>query len=290
MISIRSLQKDFGNGKGVFNLTLDIPRGEVFGFLGPNGAGKTTTIRMLLGFIAPDSGECSIGGLPSFRKRAEIMETLGYLPAEINFFEGMTGIEFLKFIGSLHKLQSTDRRDQLIEYFGLDVKSSLSRMSKGMKQKTAIVAAFMSQPETLVLDEPTSGLDPLMQKKFNDLVISEKKKGTTIFMSSHNFEEIERTCDRAGILRQGHLVAIESIEKLHRNKQRKFTLTLSDEKDAKALLDECKYRKAECSGKTLTVYTEGDINTFIRTISGFDLTDIRSESISLEELFMQYYR
>lgn len=188
MINIQSIQKDYDNGKGVFDLSLHIPEGEVFGFLGSNGAGKTTTIRMLLGFIAPDAGQCHINGLPTFTQREKIMSDLGYLPAEINFFDGMDGMDFLKFMGNLHRMHDTDRRDELIRYLDIDTSVRISRMSKGMKQKIALVAAFMHRPRILVLDEPTSGLDPLMQHRFNEMIVQERDRGTTVFMSSHSFE------------------------------------------------------------------------------------------------------
>lgn len=289
MIDTYSLSRDFGGGKGVFGLSLNIREGEVFGFLGPNGAGKTTTIRMLLGFISPDSGKCMINGLPSFSRREEIMQSLGYLPSEISFFEDMKGTDFLNFIGGLHKMHSTARRDELLEYFDIDPGVSLRKMSKGMKQKIAIVAAFMHSPRILILDEPTSGLDPLMQRKFNDLIIHEKQKGTTVFMSSHNFEEVERTCDRIGIIRKGHLIAVEDIGVLHRKSMRRFTVTLTEEKDVDSLLQECGCGLIYRNGRIITVSVGNGINEFIRSLGRFSLEDIRSESLSLEELFMQYY-
>lgn len=290
MIDILSLQKDYGAGKGVFNLSLHIPEGEVFGFLGPNGAGKTTTIRMLLGFIAPDAGQCHINGLPAFEQRASIMSDLGYLPAEINFFDGMNGMEFLTFMGKLHQLHDTYRRDELIRYLDIDTTVRISRMSKGMKQKIALVAAFMHRPRILILDEPTSGLDPLMQRKFNELITEERERGTTVFMSSHSFEEVERTCDRIGIIKQGHLVAVEHIESLHRSKQRRYTLTLARAADAESLLKNCPCTPVAREGNQLTVSVSSDINKFIQAIAHFELTDIRSENVSLEDLFMQYYK
>lgn len=291
MINIQSIQKDYGNGKGVFDLSLHIPEGEVFGFLGPNGAGKTTTIRMLLGFIAPDAGQCHVNGLPSFAQRAKIMSDLGYVPAEINFFDGMNGMDFLKFMGKLRQMHDTSRRDELIRYLDIDTSVRISRMSKGMKQKIALVAAFMHRPRILVLDEPTSGLDPLMQHRFNEMIVQERERGTTVFMSSHSFEEVERTCSRIGIIRQGHLVAVENIESLHKSKQRSYTLTLAHAEDADKLLERCPCKLVARNGNMLTVSVNAeDINGFIKALGRFELTDICSETISLEELFMQYYK
>lgn len=291
MIKIQSLQKDYGNGKGVFDLSLHIPEGEVFGFLGPNGAGKTTTIRMLLGFIAPDAGQCHVNGLPSFAQRAKIMSDLGYVPAEINFFDGMNGMDFLKFMGKLRQMHDTSRRDELIRYLDIDTSVRISRMSKGMKQKIALVAAFMHRPRILVLDEPTSGLDPLMQHRFNEMIVQERERGTTVFMSSHSFEEVERTCSRIGIIRQGHLVAVENIGALHKSKQRRYTLTIAHAETADKLLENCPCKLVARNGNMLTVSVNAeDINGFIKALGRFELTDICSETISLEELFMQYYK
>lgn len=291
MINIQSIQKDYGNGKGVFDLSLHIPEGEVFGFLGPNGAGKTTTIRMLLGFIAPDAGQCHVNGLPSFAQRAKIMSDLGYVPAEINFFDGMNGMDFLKFMGKLRQMHDTSRRDELIRYLDIDTSVRISRMSKGMKQKIALVAAFMHRPRILVLDEPTSGLDPLMQHRFNEMIVQERDRGTTVFMSSHSFEEVGRTCSRIGIIRQGHLVAVENIGALHKSKQRRYMLTLAHAETADKLLERCPCKLVARNGNMLTVSVNAeDINGFIKALGRFELTDICSETISLEELFMQYYK
>ena len=166
-ISINNLTRDYGNNKGIFDVSFNVEKGEVFGFLGPNGAGKTTTIRHLMGFIKPKMGSCSINDLDCFSKASEIQKTLGYIPGEISFFDDMSGLAFLNFLEKFRGL-SKSRKDELIEYFELNPKGKIKKMSKGMKQKIGIVAAFMHDPDILILDEPTSGLDPLMQKKFID--------------------------------------------------------------------------------------------------------------------------
>lgn len=200
----------------------------------------------------------------------------------------MDGIGFLEFMGRLHGMRSTERRDELIRYFDADIRTSLSRMSKGMKQKIAIISAFMHRPSILVMDEPTDGLDPLMQRKFNELLLQEKENGTTIFMSSHNFEEIERTCSRVGIIRQGRIIAVEETESLYRGKQHKFTIAMSSENDVDTLLRICRCKVIYRNANIITVVC-GDINEFIHAVSRFNVTDMRTEEISLEELFMQYY-
>ena len=179
IIKINNLTKDYGNKKGIFNVNISIKKGEVFGFLGPNGAGKTTTIRNLMGFIRPDSGTCSILGMDCFKESEKIKEKLGYLAGEIAFFDDLTGIKLLNFLADMKGIKDKRKMNELIERFELDPRGKVKKMSKGMKQKIGIISAFMSDAEVFILDEPTSGLDPLMQHRFVDLVLEEKKKGKT---------------------------------------------------------------------------------------------------------------
>ncbi|WP_235601380.1 ABC transporter ATP-binding protein [Tissierella sp. P1] len=202
VITVSNLTKDYGKNRGIFDLSFEIHKGEVFGYLGPNGAGKTTTIRHLLGFLNADKGECHIGQLNCRTDAEQIQRDLGYLPGEIAFFDDMSGIGYLKFIANMRGMKNFEKMNELISYFELDPSGRIKKMSKGMKQKIGIVSAFMHDPSTLILDEPTSGLDPLMQNKFIELILNEKSKGKTILMSSHSFEEVERTCDRIGIIKK----------------------------------------------------------------------------------------
>lgn len=223
-IQITNLTHDYGSGKGVFDLSLQINPGETFGFLGPNGAGKTTTIRHLLGFIKPQQGQCSILGLDCWNQSVQIQRNLGYLPGEISFFDDMTGLEYLSFLQQYRGLSKAKTRTQeLLDRFDVNPKPKLKKMSKGMKQKIGIVAAFMHDPNILILDEPTSGLDPLMQNRFIELLNEEKKRNKTILMSSHMFDEVERTCDRIGIIRKGHLVALEDTNVLRAQHVKSYT-------------------------------------------------------------------
>lgn len=233
-MKIENLVRDYGGGKGVFDVSFHVDQGEAFGFLGPNGAGKTTTIRHLMGFLKPKSGSCTINGLDCWRERDKVQARLGYIPGEISFFEDISGAEFLKFIAQYRGIGSQTRKEDLLERFELDPKSKIKKMSKGMKQKLGIVAAFMHDPDILILDEPTSGLDPLMQNRFIDLVAEEKKQGKTILMSSHMFEEVERTCDRIGIIRTGRMVAVDAAAALRERHTRSYTVTLENESAAEA--------------------------------------------------------
>ena len=259
IIEINGLTKNYGNNKGIFGLTFQIKEGEVFGYLGPNGAGKTTTIRHLMGFISPDQGSCRILGHNCHSEASYIMKDLGYLPAEMSFFEGMNGFDFLKFMSELRGLTNTAYRDRLIEQFELDTKGRIRKMSKGMKQKLAIINTFMHDPRVLILDEPTSGLDPLMQKIFADLILEEKAKGKTILMSSHSFEEIERTCDRIGIIRRGELAAIEDIHILQKKRRRIFLVTFDNPDTAADFGKTDRFGEISINGTTAKVSIMGNV-------------------------------
>jgi ABC-2 type transport system ATP-binding protein len=289
VIEINGLTKDYGNHKGIFNLTFSVREGEVFGYLGPNGAGKTTTIRHLMGFLTPDQGSAKILGLDCRTKSAQIMKQLGYLPGEIAFFDGMNGMDFLKFMGEMRGMADTAYRDKLIELFQLDFKGRIRKMSKGMKQKLGLICAFMHDPQVLILDEPTSGLDPLMQKVFADLVLEEKAKGKTILMSSHSFEEIERTCDRVGIIRSGDLVAVENMHDLKEKRRKTYRVTFDSPAAAQKFAEADGYDRIAVSGPVAKVSILGNVSHFIQALSKYTVVDLDTESSSLEDIFMQYY-
>ena len=218
IIEVNNITKDYGDNKGVFDLSFNVQKGEIMGFLGPNGAGKTTTIRTLLGFIKPDKGSVEVNGLDPFFNSKIINTNLGYLPGENTLMDDMKGDEFINFIAKMKGVEDFARINQLKEMFELNASGRIKKMSKGMKQKIAIICAFMNYPDILILDEPTSGLDPLMQNKFIELILEEKKRGATILMSSHIFEEIEKTCDRSVIIKEGRLVLNEKISSLTKQK------------------------------------------------------------------------
>ena len=288
VIEIKQLTKDYGNKKGVFDLNISVKKGEVFGFLGPNGAGKTTTIRHLMGFIHPDKGQCFIDGLSCSKQSDLIQNNLGYLPGEIAFMDDMTGINFIKFIAEMKGIKDFSRAQELINMFNLDPNGKIKKMSKGMKQKIGIVCAFMNNPDIIILDEPTSGLDPLMQNKFLELVLSEKEKGKTIFMSSHIFDEIERTCDRTAIIKDGYLVAVENLNTLTQSKRKSYVITFLTEEMASSFAKEG-FEIKESKGNQVTVTVKGNIKPFIHTLDKYEVTTLDIKTQSLEDLFMHYY-
>ena len=264
VIELEHLTRDYGCGKGIFDLSLNVKQGEVFGFLGPNGAGKTTTIRHLMGFIKAKSGKCLIDGMDCMKDRKAIQRKTGYLSGEISLFDEMTGDEYLSFVEKYRGEDSNKKKRDLIERFELDTSVKIRKMSKGMKQKTGIVAAFMSDPKILILDEPTSGLDPLMQQRFTSLINEEKKRQKTILMSSHIFEEVEKTCDRIGLIRGGRLSEVKNIEELRTQHSHKYTVFLESVEEAKKFAEDF---KGEVDGKMVTV----------------------RKMQTLEKIFMNYY-
>lgn len=289
VIKVNNITKDYGAMRGVFDLSFEVNKGEIFGMLGPNGAGKTTTIRQLMGFIKSDKGNAEILNMNCFDKRENIQSKLGYLPGEIAFMDEMKGDDFINFIADMKSIKNKNRMKELIEIFELDANRKINKMSKGTKQKIGIVCAFMNEPEVIILDEPTSGLDPLMQKKFIDLILEEKKKGTTIFMSSHIFEEIEKTCDRTAILKDGKLIAIENMEELKSKKNKNFEVIFKTEKDAENFKNKISFKCELNNNIVKIVIANNEVNSFIKELSNYDILDINSSSQTLEELFLHFY-
>lgn len=289
VIEINGLTKDYGDHKGNFDLTFKVEEGEVFGYLGPNGAGKTTTIRHLMGYLTPDKGSSHILGMDSSTRNVDIMKQLGYLPGEIAFFDGMNGMEFLNFMAEMRGLTDTSYRNKLVDMFQLDTRGKIRKMSKGMKQKVGIVCAFMHDPRVLILDEPTSGLDPLMQKAFANLILEEKSKGKTILMSSHSFEEIERTCDRVGIIRQGELVATEDMHDLRKKRRKTYLVTFDSASSAAEFKASGHFDIIDVNDNMVRLSILGNVTEFIRALDGHTVIDLDTEKSNLEDIFMHYY-
>ncbi|BBF45487.1 methionine ABC transporter ATP-binding protein [Lachnospiraceae bacterium KM106-2] len=288
VIQVRSLTKDYGNKKGIFDVDLCVKKGEVFGFLGPNGAGKTTTIRHLLGFMRPQKGTVSVLGLDAYEDSEEIGKRLGYLPGEIAFMDQMTGEQFIHFIGEMRGMQDFSYAETLLEEFKFDASGDIRKMSKGMKQKLGIICAFMHDPEVLILDEPTSGLDPLMQKRFVELVLKEKKKGKTILMSSHIFEEVEKTCDRIGMIKDGRILTVQDADTLTKSKENRYIIYFSSEEMAEqfaaAYADVISQNQKE-----VVVAVRDEMTDLIRALTEYKVLSLKQETLNLEEIFMQYY-
>jgi ABC-2 type transport system ATP-binding protein len=292
VIKVSQLTKKYGKNKGVFELSFDIRENEVFGFLGPNGAGKTTTIRHLLGFSKPQSGMSSILDLNSWEKPKEIQTFLGYLPAEIAFPSDMTGIQFIQYIAKMRGLRSMDKAKQLIAQFELDPSGVIKRMSKGMKQKIGIVCAFMHDPKVLILDEPTTGLDPLMQSVFLDLIKQEKKNGKSILMSSHLFEEIEDTCDRIGIIKQGRLLSLFNTNDIRHIQRKTYKVEFLNQQDFDSMkMEAFTFREVKSEKRQIVVDIEdAQINELLSALSKRRVKFVSEMKYKLEEYFMGFYK
>lgn len=288
MLEVQNLTKRFKNGKGIFDVSFSIKKGEVFGFLGPNGAGKSTTIRHIMGFMKPDNGFVKINGLDTWKKQGEVQRLIGYLPGEIAFIEGMTGKSFLHFMAEMQGLKDLSLQNELIERFQFDVNTPIRKMSKGMKQKVGIVAALMHDPEVIILDEPTSGLDPLMQKVFIELVLEEKIKGKTFLMSSHSFPEMERTCDRAAIIKDGVVIAVKDIHELQSMQRKLFEVTFSTPSDAREFL-KADLQFESHDGNRVRVAIQGNYDQFIEETAKYPVRNIEIYTQNLEDVFMNYY-
>lgn len=288
MIDVQSLTKVYRNQKGIFDLNFSISEGEVFGYLGPNGAGKTTTIRNLMGFVNPDSGTCRIMGLNCRTQSSQIHRCLGYLPGEMAFFERYTAIGYLKFMAEMKKVSDLKRMYDLIDRFELDTRGNIKKMSKGMKQKLGLVVAFMGDPLVYLLDEPSSGLDPLMQNEFVELVLDERSRGKTFLMSSHIFDEIERTCDRVGIIKDGYLRAIEDIHDLKSSRKQTYIVRLEGPDDEK-IVSEGGIKFRSISPLCVELSISGDYTKMFSVLSRCHVVSFEARSQGIEEMFIKYY-
>ena len=231
IISVKNLTKDYGKGRGIFDISFDVYKGSVFGYCGTNGSGKTTTLRHMMGFLKPDKGSVTVKGLDAWKDADEIKHFIGYLPGEIAFPPVENGTEFLKIQAETLGLTDMSKAETIINGLQLDPTANLKRMSKGMKQKTAIVAAFMHSPEIIIMDEPTTGLDPLMRDVFVNLVKAEKARGATIIMSNHMFDELEETCDYVGFIKDGHLIDVVDMNALRNLPYRDYEIKFDNKED-----------------------------------------------------------
>ncbi len=289
MIHAKNIFFTYKSGRGIFDINFFIPRGEVFGFLGPNGAGKSTTLRTLLGFLKPTMGEATIEGVNCWNKPTTVSKSLGYLPGEVAYLNNITGLQFLTYMQKLRHQKDTKRRDTLIERFQLDPHIKIKKLSKGNKQKIALINAFMHDPDVYILDEPTSGLDPLMQSTFINLLQEEKARGKTILLSSHIFEEIDKTADRVGIIRDGRMVQIEDIRKLKATQQPLIYAELRSKKDVEKLQKAQRMSVTSNGDLQVIIDFQGDYNYALSRLSVCNVQEMTIRKPSLEELFFQYY-
>ena len=292
IIKIDNMTKKFDDNKGVFNMSLEISKGEMVGFVGTNGSGKSTTIRCVVGFIKSNSGNCYVLGKESWKHSASFFKQIGYVPGEISFPDLQTGTLFLKSQAEFLKIHDLDYANKLIKILQLDPRANLKRMSKGMKQKTALVAALMHNPDILILDEPTTGLDPLMRIKFMEIVREEHLKGKTILMSSQSFEELEESCDRVVFLLDGKIVSIANMNEIRNRNNQEFKIEFQTEKDYihfksstySIIRDQPKYNQITVS------IVKGGINNLLIDLKKYNIKFITEIKYTLETHFKRIIR
>jgi ABC-2 type transport system ATP-binding protein len=292
VIEVNNLTKDYGHRRGVFDVSLQVEKGEVFGFLGPNGAGKTTTIRHLMGFSAPQKGKTAIAGLDSWKHSARILENVGYLPGEPAIPENLTGTQFIRMMQGLRNSRDEARLKHLLDLFALDPRGKTKRMSLGSKRKLAVITAFMADPDILLLDEPTSGLDPVMQERFIEFMREEKKRGKTILLSSHIFSEVDAGCDRIAIIKDGEIVSTVKTADIKHNENKQYNVTLETAEDFTKFTETpgLELVDSDASKRVATVkVNDTNIDGMIRLLSRYRIMSFKEEKFTLEKHFLHFY-
>jgi ABC-2 type transport system ATP-binding protein len=289
-IETTGLTKFYRRTRGIEDLNLTVERGEIFGFLGPNGAGKTTTIRMLLGLIRPTRGKARVLGMDPWSQSVEVHRRVGYLPGEFALFDRLTGREHVDWFIRARGGGTPTGVVDLLEDLDVVVDRPAGQLSKGNKQKLGIVIAMMHRPKLLVLDEPTPGLDPLVQDSFYRLLRELASEGTTIFLSSHDLDEVQRIADRVAIIRDGLLVVTETIERLRANAPRSIEIVLQTPVDAQTFEKIEGVRNLRINGVRVSLELNGAVAPFLREVAHLDPADLIVRRADLEELFLEYYR
>lgn len=284
MIKTEKLTKYYGKARGIVNLDLTVDKGEFFGFIGPNGAGKSTTIRILLGLISPTSGSARVAGMDVTKEKEAVLKKIGYLPSKAVFYSGMRVKDILKLSADLRKTDCTKEAAVLCERLQLDVSRKAEELSFGNRKKAAIVCALQHRPDLLVLDEPTGGLDPLMQKEFFDILRERNREGATIFLSSHVLSEIQHNCTRAAIIRDGSVIACDSVAALSKTNAKRITVRGNINLTS---LNGIRDRKD--TGDTVSFLYGGDMNELLQVLAAGQVSDLSVSESDLEEIFMHYY-
>jgi ABC-2 type transport system ATP-binding protein len=269
VISIKNLTKTYGKKRGVADVSFEVQEGEIFGFIGPNGAGKSTTIRSMLGFLRFDSGSIEILGMDAVKDHEKILREVGYMPSEALFYPAMKVSEVIKYAADVRRMDCREEAAKLCERLQVDTSKRIKELSLGNRKKVSIVCAMQHKPKLFVFDEPTSGLDPLMQNTFFELIKEYVNEGTTCMLSTHVLPEVRRYCDRAAIMREGHLIKTDTVENLIKTSVKNVKLT-SD-------------------GKTEEYIFKGDINELIRDLGQKNIQNLTIEEPSLEDMFMHFY-
>ena len=289
IIEVRNLTKRYGSARGVDDLSFEVEAGEAFGFLGPNGAGKTTTIRTLLDFIRPTSGTVRVFGMDPRREGVRVHRRLGYLPGELALYERMTGEALLQSFAELRGGVAPSAIADLAERLSLDLSRRIHELSHGNKQKVGLVQAFMHRPDLLILDEPTQGLDPLVQQTFYAMVEEERRRGAAVLLSSHVMPEVERVCDRVGIIREGRLATVADIGELKAKALRRVEFHFDGPVPASAFERLPGVKEVSTHGDSVLLSVEGPMDAVVKAAAGYHVVSLETREPNLEEAFLAFY-
>jgi ABC-2 type transport system ATP-binding protein len=288
-IETTGLTKDYGSGRGLFDLDLEIEQGEVFGFLGPNGAGKSTTMRLLMALVRPTAGGAKILGSDTRTDAGAIHRRVGFLPGELALYPKLLGVEMLDYLAALRGGLDARVRDALAERFEAELGRPIRELSTGNRQKLGLIQAFMHEPELLILDEPITGLDPLVQHSFHELLVEVASRGVTVFLSSHSLSEVESVAQRVAILREGRLIVVDSVDNLRRAAVQRMEIVFGTPVDAREFRTLPGVREANAVDCRLTIAFEGSPDAVVKAASTHEVRAIRTHEDDLEEIFLRYY-
>lgn len=286
-IEIKNLTKVYGKNRGIQDINISVKEGEIYGFIGPNGAGKSTTIKTLLNFIYPTSGEALIFGMDSVKESEKIKEYVGYVPSEVRYYDDVKVKDIIKYAQSFYPKSKKEYVDRICNELELDMNKKMGELSLGNKKKVAIAQSLINNPKLLILDEPTNGLDPLMQKKLFNILIEEKEKGNTVFLSSHNLVEVQNLCDRVCVIKEGKIVDIIEIEKSKTELKLKVTLSSSDITDDIVL--NLSDKILDKNGKLYTFIYSKNIDSLVKELANYKIDELLIEKENLEDAFLNYY-
>lgn len=288
IVKIENLAKRFGKIYALKDVSFEVYPGEVVGFIGPNGAGKSTTIRIMLGLLKKSKGIISLFDKDAWRDSLDIHRSVAYVPGDLTLWENLTGGQTIDLLMKLHGNGDETKKQELVKKFNLDLSKKVKSYSKGNRQKVGLIAALAVDCDLYILDEPTSGLDPLMQNEFVNLILEEKKRGKTILMSSHIFEEVEKTCNRVGIIKQGKIVSIEDIDTLRKSKHKIYAITFKNIKDIDRFKKE-NFSIKNINNNVVEVVIQNEINELIACLNNYQIINLDIVNQSLEEIFMHFY-
>ena len=287
ILEIKNLTKSYGKSRGVIDVNLEIEKGTIYGFIGPNGAGKSTTIKCIMNLINKNSGEVFVDGKLFLKKNNELKKKIGYLPSEIHLYDELKVKEMIKYSESFYKKDCSKRVSELVNKLDIDTNKKIEELSLGNLKKLGIVLALMHEPEIVIMDEASSGLDPLMQEAFYEILLEEKKKGTTIFFSSHILSEIKRICDKVAIIKDGKIINIDDMNNIEDSDVVRIKITSDYNKD---ILKELKLSEDSIKNKTLEFIYKDDINNLMKILSKYNIKKLLIEELDIEEIFIHYYK